>query len=69
MELNAEQKALLHILKRNRGCINRNTLKTIKGQVLKGDIDGARKGINKVIRRKEYSNQRENLNTFFLFLC
>jgi hypothetical protein len=56
MELNAEQKALLHILKRNRGCINRNTLKTIKGQVLKGDIDGARKGINKVIKRKEYSN-------------
>ena len=39
MELNAEQKALLYILKRNRGCINRNTLKTIKGQVLKGDID------------------------------
>lgn len=56
MGLNAEQKALLYILKRNRGCINRNTLKTIKGQVLKGDIDGARKGINKVIRRKEYSN-------------
>ena len=38
-------------LKKMRGIIPKNTIKTLKGQALSGDIDGAKRGLAKVIRK------------------
>lgn len=68
MELNNEQRSLLYVLKLNRGYIKKNTLKTIKGQILKGDTDGARKGINRILKEKRYSNKKRRSKNTLLFL-
>ncbi|MFT9597702.1 hypothetical protein [Mesobacillus sp.] len=39
-------------LKKYRDVLPKQTIKTLKGQALSGDLEGARKGIRKVIRRR-----------------
>ena len=39
---------ILKILKANRGKITKQQVKTIRGQALSGDTDGARKGLKKL---------------------
>lgn len=43
-------------LKKYRGAISKQELKTLKGQALKGDLVGAKKGLEKVVRK--YSNMK-----------
>lgn len=38
-------------LKNYRGLIPKNTLKTIRGQALAGDIEGAEKGLKKAVEK------------------
>ena len=38
-------------LKNHRGLIPKNTLKTIRGQALAGDIEGAEKGLKKAVEK------------------
>ena len=42
----------LKILKGRRGQLTRQQIKTIKGQALKGDIEGAKKGLYRCLRRR-----------------
>ena len=39
-------------LKKYRNVLPKQTIKTLKGQALSGDLEGARKGLRKVIRRR-----------------
>lgn len=43
---------LLNLLRENKKKIKRNTLKTLRGQILSGDFEGAYKGINKLINKE-----------------
>ena len=45
-------KAFLALLKGYRHLINKQQLKTLRGQALAGDVEGARKGLQKVLSRK-----------------
>lgn len=47
-----ERSAFLKALKKKKGRMSAQEYRTIKGQALKGDISSARKGMNKVIRRR-----------------
>lgn len=38
-------------LKKYREVLTTQQLRTLKGQILKGDIEGAEKGLNKMLRR------------------
>lgn len=39
-------------LKQYKDVLPKQTIKTLKGQALSGDLEGARKGLHKVIRRR-----------------
>lgn len=39
-------------LKKYRNVLPKQTIKTLKGQALSGDLEGARKGLRKVKRRR-----------------
>jgi hypothetical protein len=43
----------LKALKANRGHITRQQIRTLKGQVLAGDPDGAMRGLQKLINKKK----------------
>lgn len=45
--------AVMRALKANTGRLTRQQIKTLRGQALKGDIDGASKGLERILRRKE----------------
>lgn len=45
-------KAFLEQLKDYRHLINKQQLKTLRGQALAGDVEGARKGLQKILSRK-----------------
>ena len=44
--------AFLEQLKGYRHLINKQQLKTLRGQALAGDVEGARKGLQKILSRK-----------------
>ena len=46
-------KSYLIRLKSYRKTLTAQQYKTLKGQVLAGDVDGARKGLRKLLKRKE----------------
>lgn len=54
-----EQKEFLQMLKAHKQHLTKQQFKTIKGQALAGDIEGARKGLNKLAERshKEWLEQ------------
>lgn len=37
-------------LKKYRGILPRNTIKTLRGQALNGDLEGAKKGLEKILK-------------------
>lgn len=43
----------LQAIKANAGRLTRQQVKTLRGQALAGDIDGAIKGLEKILKRKE----------------
>ena len=43
----------LQAIKANAGRLPRQQVKTLRGQALAGDIDGAIKGLEKILKRKE----------------
>lgn len=52
-------KQFMKELKENRKILSKQQYSTIKGQALAGDIEGARKGLNKLVERsrKEWLEQ------------
>lgn len=47
-------------LKNNRPFLTKQQYRTIKGQALSGDIDGAQKGLNSLLRRCAYEHNNRN---------
>lgn len=45
--------AILRDLKTNAKRLTRQQLKTLRGQALSGDVDGAEKGLARILKRKE----------------
>jgi hypothetical protein len=45
--------AALRAIKANAGSLTRQQIKTLRGQALSGDADGAIKGLERILRRKE----------------
>lgn len=43
----------LRAIKANAGNLTRQQMKTLRGQALSGDIDGAIKGLERILGRKE----------------
>jgi hypothetical protein len=43
----------LRAIKANAGSLTRKQIKTLRGQALAGDIDGAIKGLERLLERKE----------------
>lgn len=41
------------LLKENKKHLTKQQYRTIKGQIIAGDVEGATKGLNKLIRRKK----------------
>lgn len=44
-------KAAFKTLKANKGNLNKQQYRTLKGQILAGDKEAAMKGLNKILRR------------------
>lgn len=57
--MNTETKQFMKKLKENKKILSKQQYSTIKGQVRAGDIEGARKGLNKLVERshKEWLEQ------------
>lgn len=45
-------------LKKYRGILTTQQLRTLKGQILKGDVEGAQNGLNKMLRRIQNGNKQ-----------
>ena len=43
----------MRAIKANAGSLTRQQIKTLRGQALAGDIDGAIKGLESILKRKE----------------
>ncbi len=48
---------LLSRLKQNRQHLTKQQIKTIRGQILAGDLEGAEKGLNKLLSKTEVSDE------------
>ncbi|MEG0957747.1 MAG: hypothetical protein RSD10_04790 [Anaerovoracaceae bacterium] len=51
-----ELKIFIKKLKGKRECLTRQEFRTLKGQAIKGDIDGAVRGLDKLVRRNSNGN-------------
>ncbi|WP_165000864.1 hypothetical protein [Xylanivirga thermophila] len=49
--MNRETIEFIKLLKDYRGILPRQTIKTLRGQVLAGDIEGAKKGLKKEVSK------------------
>lgn len=49
--MQTDKQVYLRILKNYKNQLTRQQLKTFKGQILSGDIDGFKKGLKKVVGR------------------
>ena len=47
-------------LRANRSKLSRQQIRTLKGQILAGDIIGAMRGLNRIIGQKQNSEERES---------
>jgi len=54
-----EQKEFIQMLKAHKPYLTKQQFKTIKGQALAGDVEGANKGLQKLMerKRKEWAEQ------------
>lgn len=46
-------KGFLAVLKQHGGELTRQQMKTLRGQALSGDVDGAYRGLQRILGRKE----------------
>jgi hypothetical protein len=53
--MHKETEIFIKRLKRHKGILSRQNIKTLRGQALSGDIEGARKGLNKILTRRSDS--------------
>ena len=58
--MNYRLNSFMKKLKNNRPYLSKQQYRTIKGQALSGDIDGAQKGLNSLLRRYEYEHNNRN---------
>ena len=58
--MNFKLNSLLKKLKNNRPFLSKQQYRTIKGQALSGDVDGAQKGLNSLLRRCAYEHNNRN---------
>ncbi|MFR7350466.1 hypothetical protein [Peptoniphilus sp.] len=52
MKENINLNQFLKKLKKHKNHIERNTFKTIRGQAINGDLEGARKGLMKILDKE-----------------
>lgn len=50
--MHTELSDFMKLLKSNKDNLTRQQYKTVRGQALSGDIDGARKGLAKLLKRR-----------------
>lgn len=62
MMLDVTQKAEMKKLKRNRNQLSQQQYRTIKGQILSGDVSGADRGLEKLLFRRggSYATQTKH---------
>ena len=58
--MNFKLNSFLKKLKNSRPYLSKQQYRTIKGQALSGDIDGAEKGLNLLLRRCAYEHNNRN---------
>lgn len=58
--MNFRLNSFMKKLKNNRLYLSKQQHRTIKGQALSGDIDGAEKGLNSLLRRYAYEHNNRN---------
>jgi hypothetical protein len=51
--------AVMRALKANTGRLTRQQIKTLRGQALKGDTDGASKGLERLLTRRRSNAKHE----------
>ena len=58
--MNFRLNSFMKKLKNSRPYLTKQQYRTIKGQALSGDIDGAQKGLNLLLRRCAYEHNNRN---------
>ena len=58
--MNFKLNSFLKKLKNSRPYLSKQQYRTIKGQALSGDIDGAQKGLNSLLRSCAYEHNNRN---------
>ena len=58
--MNFRLNSFMKKLKNSRPYLTKQQYRTIKGQALSGDIDGAEKGLNLLLRRCAYEHNNRN---------
>lgn len=58
--MNLRLNRFMNKLKNSRTYLTKQQYRTIKGQALSGDIDGAEKGLNSLLRRRMYEYNNRN---------
>lgn len=50
--MRTELTKFMEMLKSNKGNLTRQQYRTVRGQALSGDLEGARKGLTKLLKRR-----------------
>lgn len=58
--MNFRLNSFMKKLKNSRLYLSKQQYRTIKGQALSGDVDGAQKGLNLILRRYAYEHNNRN---------
>ena len=58
--MNFRLNSFMRKLKNSRPYLSKQQYRTIKGQALSGDIDGAQKGLNSLLSRYAYEHNNRN---------
>ena len=51
-EYDPKIRAFVKILGKHRDCLTKQQIKTLRGQAFSGDIDGALRGLNRLLKKK-----------------
>ena len=62
--MNFRINSFMRKLKNSRPFLTKQQYRTIKGQALSGDINGAQKGLNSLLRRYAYEHNNRNAVCF-----
>lgn len=58
--MNFRLNSFMRKLKNSRQYLSKQQYRTIRGQALSGDVDGAQKGLNSLLRRYAYEHNNRN---------